>query len=416
MKLLFTLLCGLLLQGSIVAQSISEKLKAAAGQLAVLDQQRELLGATLEQLKLQKIIEDLQQVGLPALQAQDQLVPHAAMVLAYAEQFEQARWVAHMITQDVTKGTVFRTNDFRVDEKVTTGSAVEEDYFLKKLKADSSFEYDGFGYDRGHLAPSADFRWSKTALSESYYYSNMSPQLAAFNRGSWGELEDAIRGYLYRNNNTSLYVLTGPVLTSDLPTVPRAKNKVAIPRQYWKVVVDLTNKKGIGFLMPNENITKVLGTFAVPINDIEKLTGLNFFNKLPEALQEELESQRSINDWLPIENNQDVNPLEQETLPRNHFNTIIAQQWMGNNKEITVCGTVVGARLSRAGNVLINLDKAFPNQVFTVFVKKEDILNFNYDLTEVLKNKVIFVRGKVIDQGGTATMYIGNQNAVSIQD
>jgi len=416
MKLLFTLLCGLLLQGSIVAQSISEKLKAAAGQLAVLDQQRELLGATLEQLKLQKIIEDLQQVGLPALQAQDQLVPHAAMVLAYAEQFEQARWVAHMITQDVTKGTVFRTNDFRVDEKVTTGSAVEEDYFLKKLKADSSFEYDGFGYDRGHLAPSADFRWSKTALSESYYYSNMSPQLAAFNRGSWGELEDAIRGYLYRNNNTSLYVLTGPVLTSDLPTVPRAKNKVAVPRQYWKVVVDLTNKKGIGFLMPNENITKVLGTFAVPINDIEKLTGLNFFNKLPEALQEELESQRSINDWLPIENNQDVNPLEQETLPRNHFNTIVAQQWMGNNKEITVCGTVVGARLSRAGNVLINLDKAFPNQVFTVFVKKEDILNFNYDLTEVLKNKVIFVRGKVIDQGGTATMYIGNQNAVSIQD
>lgn len=416
MKLLFTLLCGLLLQGSIVAQSISEKLKAAAGQLAVLDQQRELLGATLEQLKLQKIIEDLQQVGLPALQAQDQLVPHAAMVLAYAEQFEQARWVAHMITQDVTKGTVFRTNDFRVDEKVTTGSAVEEDYFLKKLKADSSFEYDGFGYDRGHLAPSADFRWSKTALSESYYYSNMSPQLAAFNRGSWGELEDAIRGYLYRNNNTSLYVLTGPVLTSDLPTVPRAKNKVAVPRQYWKVVADLTNKKGIGFLMPNENITKVLGTFAVPINDIEKLTGLNFFNKLPEALQEELESQRSINDWLPIENNQDVNPLEQETLPRNHFNTIIAQQWMGNNKEITVCGTVVGARLSRAGNVLINLDKAFPNQVFTVFVKKEDILNFNYDLTEVLKNKVIFVRGKVIDQGGTATMYIGNQNAVSIQD
>jgi len=416
MKLLFTLLCGLLLQGSIVAQSISEKLKAAAGQLAVLDQQRELLGATLEQLKLQKIIEDLQQVGLPALQAQDQLVPHAAMVLAYAEQFEQARWVAHMITQDVTKGTVFRTNDFRVDEKVTTGSAVEEDYFLKKLKADSSFEYDGFGYDRGHLAPSADFRWSKTALSESYYYSNMSPQLAAFNRGSWGELEDAIRGYLYRNNNTSLYVLTGPVLTSDLPTVPRAKNKVAVPRQYWKVVVDLTNKKGIGFLMPNENITKVLGTFAVPINDIEKLTGLNFFNKLPEALQEELESQRSINDWLPIENNQDVNPLEQETLPRNHFNTTVAQQWMGNNKEITVCGTVVGARLSRAGNVLINLDKAFPNQVFTVFVKKEDILNFNYDLTEVLKNKVIFVRGRVIDQGGTATMYIGNQNAVSIQD
>lgn len=416
MKLLFTLLCALLLQSPLFAQTITEKLKVAADQLAALDKQRELLGGTVENLKLQKIVEDIQVLGLPALQQQDQLVEHAAMVLAYAEAFEQARWVAHMITQDVTKGTVFRTNDFRIDEKVKTGSAVEEDYFLKKLKADSTFEYDGFGYDRGHLAPSADFRWSKTALSESYYYSNMSPQVAAFNRGSWGELEDAIRGYLYRNTNTALYVVTGPVLTPDLPVVPRAKNKVAVPRQYWKVVLDLTNKKAIGFLMPNEDITKVLGTFAVPINEIEKLTGLNFFNKLPEVLQEELESQRNINDWLPIENNQDVNPLEQETLPRNHFNTIIAQQWMGNNKEVAVCGTVVGARLSRAGNVLINLDKAFPNQVFTVFVKKEDILNFNYDLTEVLKNKVIFVKGKVINQGGTATMYISNQNAISIQD
>lgn len=416
MKLVFTLLCALLLQSPIFAQTITEKLKVAADQLAALDKQRALLSGTVEHLKLQKIVEDMQVVGLPALQTQDQLVAHAAMLLAYAEPFEQARWVAHMITQDVTKGTVFRTNDFRIDEKVKTGSAVEEDYFLKKLKADSTFEYDGFGYDRGHLAPSADFRWSKTALSESYYYSNMSPQLAAFNRGAWGELEDAIRGYLYRNTNTALYVVTGPVLTPDLPVVPRAKNKVAVPRQYWKVVLDLTNKKAIGFLMPNEDITKVLGTFAVPINEIEKLTGLNFFNKLPEALQEELESQRNINDWLPIENNQDVNPLEQETLPRNHFNTIIAQQWMGNNKEVTVCGTVVGARLSRAGNVLINLDKAFPNQVFTVFVKKEDMLNFNYDLTEVLKNKVIFVKGKVINQGGTATMYISNQNAISIQD
>lgn len=416
MKPFIILLCSLFLHSTLFAQTIAEKLKVATNQLAALDQQRDALAATVEQLKLKKIVEDLQLIGLPALQPQDQLVEHAAMVLAYAEPFEQARWVAHIITQDVTKGTVFRTNDFRVDEKITTGSAVEEDYFIKKLKADSTFEYDGFGFDRGHLAPSADFRWSKTALSESYFYSNMSPQVAAFNRGSWGALEDAIRGYLYRNTNTSLYVVTGPVLTDGLPTVPRSKNKVAVPRQYFKVVLDVTNKKAIGFLMPNEEITKVLGTFAVSINDIETLTGLDFFNKLPETLQEALESQRNINDWLPIENNQDVNPLEQETLPRNHFNTIIAQQWMGNNKEVTVCGTVVGARLSRAGNILINLDKAFPNQLFTVFVKKEDILNFNYDLTEVLKNKVIFVKGKVINQGGTATMYISNQNDISIQD
>ena len=110
-----------------------------------------------------------------------------------------------------------------------------------------------------------------------------------------------------------------------------------------------------------------------------------------------------------------MEPLAQEKLERNHFNTTVAKQWMGQNQDVYVCGTVVGARLSRAGNVLINLDKQFPNQVFTVFVKKEDIINFNYDLTEVLKNKVICVKGKVMNQGGTPTMYIDNQNALSIQ-
>ena len=88
---------------------------------------------------------------------------------------------------------------------------------------------------------------------------------------------------------------------------------------------------------------------------------------------------------------------------------------MGQNQEVNVCGTVVGARLSRAGNVLINLDKQFPNQVFTIFVKKEHIINFNYNLVEVLKNKVICGKGKVINQGGTPTMYIENQNDLSIQ-
>ena len=352
---------------TLLAQTISEKINLATVQLSSIDQQRQLLNTKIEFLKLEKMQDDLDKIGLPTLQAGDALVRHAALTLAYVEKYEQARWVAHIIPPDVIKGTVFRTNDFRSDAKVITGSAEESDYFLKKLKADSTWEYDGFGYDRGHLAPSADFRWSQTALSESYYYSNMSPQLAAFNRGAWGDLEDAVRGYMYLHPTTDLYVLTGPFLKDGLPKV-------------------------------------------------EKETGLDFFNKLPPALQEELESQAKPADWLPASNALDVEPLAQETMPRNHFNTEQAKSWMANNTEITVGGTVVGARLSRAGNMLINLDRQFPNQVFTVFVKKEDIINFNYDLAEVLKNKVIFVKGKVINQGGTPTMYIQTQTDLMIQD
>jgi endonuclease G len=397
-------------------QSINEKIKLATTQLLSIEQQRRQINEKIEVLKLEKIQQSLEEVGLPSLQAGDELVRHSAFVLAYAEKYEQARWVAHIILPDVVKGTVTRTNDFRTDEKVKTGSAVEADYFLKKLKPDSSWEYDAFGYDRGHLAPSADFRWSSVALSESYYYSNMSPQLADFNRGKWGDLEDAIRGYIYNNNGTDLYVVTGPVLKEGLAVIERGINKVSVPQQYFKVVADLNKKKAIAFLMPNEAISKPLKSFATSIDNIEALTGLNFFNKLPEALQEILEKQTDATDWLPVSNATDVEPLAQETLRKNHFNSDVAKQWMGHNDPVSVCGTVVGARLSKAGNMLINLDKQFPNQVFTVFIKKEDIVNFNYDLAEVLKNKVICVKGKVLNQGGTPTMYIQSQGDLSVQE
>ncbi|MBL0358807.1 MAG: DNA/RNA non-specific endonuclease [Chitinophagaceae bacterium] len=416
MRYLSFLLLALFANLNIFGQDITEKLRLANAALTRLEQQRQQLSDKIELLKLEKIQEDLDLVGLPGIQPGEQLVRHSALVLDYSEKFEQARWVAHIITPDVTSGTVFRTNDFRPDEKVSTGSAVEEDYFLKKMKADSTWEYDGFGYDRGHLAPSADFRWSKIALSESYYYSNMSPQLADFNRGSWGDLEDAIRGYLFRNPKTQLYVVAGPLLEDGLPRIERGKNKVSIPKMYWKAVLDLTNHKAIGFMMPNENITRPLNTFAVSINDIEKATGLDLYNKLPVALQEECESQYNAAEWLPFINNADAEPLPQDKLARNHFNTTLAKQWSGRQDIVNVCGKVVGARLSKAGNVLINLDKQFPNTVFTVFVKKENIINFNYDLVEVLKGKVICVKGKVNDLNGTPVMYIQSQNDISVQE
>ena len=92
---------------------------------------------------------------------------------------------------------------------------LKKDFFLKQKKENGKYAYEGFGYDRGHLAPSADFRWSKKALSESYFYSNMSPQVASFNRECWADLEGLIRGYVYENKR-DLIVYTGPVLHEGL--------------------------------------------------------------------------------------------------------------------------------------------------------------------------------------------------------
>jgi len=397
------------------AQSVSEKINSTTSELADLEKKRQGLLEQLEGLKLEKIQGDLLDIGLPAVQPGEELIKHAAYYLDFSPKFKQARWVAHVIIPDVINGVVFRTNDFRVDSAVKAGSAVEADYFLKSINTDSVVVYDGFGFDRGHLAPSADFRWSRKALSESYFYSNMSPQLADFNRGKWGDLEDAVRGYIYRNPKAQLYVVTGPFLEDGLPVIARGVNKVSIPKKFFKVIVDVQNKRGIGFIMPNEAITKPLQNFAVTIDEVEKQTGLDFFSKLSPELQSQVESQQNAKDWLPQANGADVEPLAQEKLPRNHFNTLVAKESANRNEEINVCGTVVGARISRAGNILLNLDKQFPNQIFTVFIKKEDIPNFSYKPEELLKGKIICVKGKVIDLGGTPAMYIKNEAGLKIQ-
>lgn len=366
----------------------------------------------IEDAKLEQIRDRLASVGYVTEDA----IVHSGMVLSYSEPHEQARWVMHMITPDIIDGKVTRTNDFREDPKVATETAVEADYFLKYEQEDGSFEYDGFGYDRGHLAPSADFRWSQKALSESYFYSNMSPQVAEFNRGAWAELEDAVRGYIYRNREQSLYVVTLPLLTDDLPAIQRSINKVAIPEYYYKIVLDLEQQRGIAFKMPNRKIEEPLLSFAMTIDQAEAETGYDFFPLISEDAAKAAEATFEPEDWFSEEMLGDAEPLPAPDLPRGHFNTTQAKQYMGYGKDVIICGTVVGTRTSRSGNVWINLDRQYPNQVFSVYIKKEHLVNFSYDPEEALKNQVVCIKGRVMDFGGTPTMRIEREKVIEIYD
>lgn len=398
----------------VFGQPYRDKIKKIEEEIKITETHKSEYVKQLEEYKLLQIGYDLEQMGLPTLFPGEQLVKHAAFYLDYAEKYEVARWVAHIILPDVTFGTITRTNDFRVDSSVTTGSSVEADYFLKFMKPDSSYTYDGFGYDRGHLAPSADFRWSASALSESYFYSNMSPQLPEFNREGWGELEDAIRGYMYRNPKTQLYVITGPILNDSLPRIERGVNKVAIPQYFWKVAYDPAKQRAIAFLMPNAKITKPLGSYAITLGELEKKTGLQFFTKLSPDVKSKISNSYEIKDWLPEKNFSDVEVMDQELLPRNFFNTEVSKNYMNGSEEITVVGTVVGARLSKAGNILLNLDKQFPKQIFTVFIRKENIPNFSYKPEEFFKGKQIYVKGRVVGLGGVPAMFITSENAIGL--
>lgn len=408
-RLTLSVLLGLPLM--LFSQSPQEKLKGLEQELASVEAQRRQVETRIEGVKLEILHTDLAAYGLPELGEGEEAIHHQALSLVYSEEHEQAKWVAHMIIPAMMEGKVARSNDFRVDPMVTTSTCVEEDYFLKSMKPDSTYDYDGFGYDRGHLAPSADFRWSEIALSESYFYSNMSPQDPDFNRGIWAELEGALRGYIFRNPSSRLFVVTGPCLEPGLPVVERGINKPSIPKQYFKVVMDMEQRKGIGFILPNQASQSPLASFSMEIDEVERLTGINFFAQLPDGLEDQVERQAFTEDWIPVAQQSDVKALYAPSLPKGHFNTSQAKLYVNKGSEVTICGKVVSARRSRKGNILLNLDRAYPNEAFIVFINKEKVANFSYDPEEEWKGKYVKVTGKVSKLGSTPTMFI-EQEAV----
>lgn len=418
MKFIYLSLLVLFASLAINSQSLDDQLAGFQKQLDALETQKLSILGQVETLKLSKIQEDISQVGIPELKEGEEVVWHSAYGLVYSEQHEQAKWVSHIIIRDIIDGKAGRSNDFREDTLVKTGSAIEKDYFLKTPKkgGKGGYDYDGFGYDRGHLAPSADFRWSKKALSESYFYSNMSPQLGDFNRKKWANLEGLLRGYIFEHPETQLYVVTGPLLKDDLPVIERSVNKVSIPEEYFKIALDLQNKKAIAFIMPNENVEYPIISYAVPIDEVEERTGINFFHQIEDSLENDLESQKNTEDWVPEKQKGDVPPVSPTELPRGVFNSVIAKNYMGKGEKISVLGTIVGGRKTRKGHLFFNIDKGYPNQIFTVAVWKQNIVNFSYDPLVEWEGKQVTIKGKIDDFDGIPTMILEKENAIQIME
>lgn len=354
----------------------------------------------LEALKLQKVQADLVKMGLPTYAVNEPVIQHAAMSLAYSEVHEQARWVAHIITPDIVFGNQSRTNDFRIDTLVPSGSPTIKEYWNS-------------GYDRGHLAPSADFRWSQRAVSESYYYSNMSPQLADLNRGIWAELEGRLREVCIRQKE-QIFVVTGGVLEEGLPAIGDSI-KVSIPKLYWKVALDYSGdeKKGIGFVIPNAKQFKALGKYAVSIDSIEKLTGINFFTGLSTEEEPSLEGKYNYQLWLNERLREEPEPIDIESLPKGYVNTTAARYHEGNT--IGVCGTVVSTKFHEpSGATFLNLDKKFPNQVFSVTIWKDSRPNFSYNPEQHLLNQKVCITGEVRISKGTPTVNLTSEKQIKM--
>ena len=209
-------------------------------------------------------------------------VKHNYFILSYNEDTEQANWVYYTLNKSMLIGEAERTN-FRMDPKVSTESASVKDY-------------TNSGYDRGHLCPAADMKFDETAMYETFYMSNMSPQVPAFNRGIWKSLEEQTRTWV--NEKDSLIVVVGPVFLQPQTTI--GNNKVVVPTHFYKILFDVDKEKMITFFMANEGSTQTLNSFVTSVDSIEELTGIDFFSQLPDNLENKLEREINVHDWFDV--------------------------------------------------------------------------------------------------------------------
>ncbi len=215
---------------------------------------------------------------------QEQIIEHLGYTVSYNHSWLLPNWVAYDLTNREVAGDCPRTDKFLPDPMVNGDPVVTRDY-------------KGSGYDRGHMAPAADMKWSEQAMSESFYMTNMCPQNHNNNAGDWKDLEELVRDIASTYGN--VYVCCGPVVTEVTNTIGDVR-KIVVPQAFYKVL--LRRKQdgtwtSIGFVMPNAAGNRPLMTYMQPVNEVEQLTGIDFFYNLPDSIEDVIEADYIISDW-----------------------------------------------------------------------------------------------------------------------
>lgn len=226
-------------------------------------------------------IEDLD-MARTAKGRKSQIIRHKGYTLSYNNDWRLANWVGYILTANETEGNVERKDWFDQDPQVKG---------VKVRHAD----YTHSGFDRGHMAPAADMKWDEQAMIESFYMSNICPQVHALNAGMWNTLENRVRNWARRDS--AVVVVCGPIVPDNHSTI--GENRVAVPEYFYKVIASPygNRPKGIAFIMPNEDIDNPLYTYAVTIDSVENITGIDFLYNLPDSLENYIESNTQPKDW-----------------------------------------------------------------------------------------------------------------------
>ena len=233
-----------------------------------------------------KANDTLNDIILPIMGKQDGvLIEHEGFTLLFDTKTMCPRWVAWELTAEETRGKVSRSDvDFKADDQVP------EQYQV------ASWDYNGGHYGRGHMCPAGDMKWSQQAMQDCHYMTNICPQTAELNKTWWEHLERACRSWARQDG--SVQIVCGPVF-SDNPKRFGKKHRMAVPKGFYKVVLSLKKgrEKAIGFYYTNDDAPQPMEDAVRSVDDIEQLTGIDFFSSLPDEQEDRLEAMTDLRSW-----------------------------------------------------------------------------------------------------------------------
>ena len=217
----------------------------------------------------------------------EEILQHHGFTVSYNKKYRLPNWVAWLLTRERTEGKEKRADNFQPDESIKQGPVAEDS------------DYRGSGYDRGHMCPAADCKYSRKAMNECFLLSNICPQTHSLNAGDWKELETKTR--LWAQRYDSIYVVCGPVLEKGHRYSTIGSNKVVVPERFFKVLLRFTapgQAQAIGFIYENKDeLNQPMESYAVTVDSVESLTGINFFSKLQKNIERKAEKQFDWKYW-----------------------------------------------------------------------------------------------------------------------
>ena len=213
----------------------------------------------------------------------EELIPHLGYTTSHNYRTRIPNWVAWELTAHEAAGDVPRAKKFTPDPMCKSAQAADHDY-------------RNSGYDRGHMAPAGDMKWSERAMEESFYFTNICPQNRNLNRGDWKDLEEKCRSLAARYD--TLWIVCGPIV-GEARQGRIGSNRVVVPDAFYKVLLIRHKGKyhGIGFYFENAAGSRNLSYYARTIDEIEAMTGIDFYPALPDEIEAQVESGKDLRIW-----------------------------------------------------------------------------------------------------------------------